>query len=518
MLAPGQIIDGKYRIIEQIAEGGMGAVFLGDNTRIGRKVAIKVLNASLAKHGVSVERFEQEAQLLARIGSEHIVSVLDMGDTPDGNSYMVMEYLEGETLGERLCRCSKLAIDESIAIAEQMLDGLAAAHSAGVVHRDIKPDNLFLTRRGERECVKILDFGVSKLVSEQPFSLTLNGTLVGTPAYMSPEQARGHAIDLRTDLYAVGVVLYECISGETPILGENTHELLFRVAQEDPRPLESLVPDLDAGLAAIVRKALTRDREERFQTAGEFQEALRAWREYSGVAIPRNKRTPSLLITPQAFQGMSPEVIRVPPLGPPRGPLTSSSRSTPPHSVAATVETALPPRRPTWPLFASLAILGTVGFLGFVRPRMQAGLEATSALAAAPEPSPVAAAVTAKNPEPAVPAASSAAPATPATPEAPEAPEAPVTPTKASATAAPERSRPSAARAFVAAPRRVDPPPPAQPAAPPALAEAPDVTAAPVTSAAAPPSLPGLAALPAAPTTTPAASAAPQGRVFRRDL
>ncbi|RYE94269.1 MAG: serine/threonine protein kinase, partial [Myxococcales bacterium] len=268
MLSPGQIIDGKYRIERCLAEGGMGAVYLGQNTRIGRQVAIKVLHGVLAKQGVQVERFEQEAQLLARIGSQYIVEVLDMGDLPSGDSYMVMEYLEGESLGERLHRRKRLEPDEAVQIVEQALTGLEAAHGAGVVHRDIKPDNLFLQRRPEGELIKILDFGVSKLQLDtqdlRHSKLTLNGTLVGTPQYMSPEQARGHETDHHTDIFAMGIVLFECIAGETPFVGENMHDLLFKVALEEPRTLASLRPDVDPKLESIVRRATARSPDNRY--------------------------------------------------------------------------------------------------------------------------------------------------------------------------------------------------------------------------------------------------------------
>jgi serine/threonine-protein kinase len=194
MLYPEDVIDGKYRIVQLIGKGGMGAVYEGENLRIKRRVAIKVLHARLAEDQSAVQRFEREAQAAARIGSERIVEVLDLGDLPSGDRYMVMEFLDGESLRERMHVHERMDPVELLPIVVELLEGLAAAHAAGIVHRDLKPDNIFLLaeHKSRSAGVKILDFGVSKFrTASGDTSTTQTGQALGTPLFMSPEQARG---------------------------------------------------------------------------------------------------------------------------------------------------------------------------------------------------------------------------------------------------------------------------------------------------------------------------------------
>lgn len=282
-LATGDIIDGKYRIVRLLGEGGMGAVYEGENVRIHRKVAIKVLHAGVAENEDAVQRFEREAQAAGRIGSEHITEVLDLGNLPDGDRFMVMEYLEGDELSNRIRQKGKLTAEETYKIAYQILEGLKAAHGAGIIHRDLKPDNVYLlkAKRGTEDFVKILDFGISKfsaLSGESGFSMTRTGAVMGTPYYMSPEQAKGaKGMDARADLYSVGVILYECLTGQVPFNADTFNELLFKIVLETPPPLEQLVPELDPNFSSLVTKSMAREPAHRFQSAQEFQDALTNW-------------------------------------------------------------------------------------------------------------------------------------------------------------------------------------------------------------------------------------------------
>jgi serine/threonine-protein kinase len=293
---PGDTIDGgKYRIVRLLGEGGMGAVYEGENTRIHRRVAIKVLHAAIAAKADVVQRFEREAQAAGRIGSEHIVEVLDLGSSPAGDRFMVMEYLEGESLGERIRRKQRLGPNEVAGVLYQLLAGLGAAHGAGIIHRDLKPDNVFLVhaRAGQRDFVKILDFGVSKFASlESELSMTKTGAVVGTPFYMSPEQARGQEIDARSDLFSVGVVAYQAVTGRVPFNAATFNELVFKIALESPEPAEQVAPDLDPDFAAIIARAMTRDAAKRFQSAAEFQRAIDAWATKAGVPLERSDAIP----------------------------------------------------------------------------------------------------------------------------------------------------------------------------------------------------------------------------------
>jgi serine/threonine-protein kinase len=273
----GAVIDGKYELVAVLGTGGMGVVYEGRNLRILRRVAIKVLHATTAESGDAVARFEQEAQAAGRIGSKHIVEVLDLGHLPNGDRYMVMEYLEGESLRDRMDRVPRAAPLQLAPLISQLLEGLGAAHAAGVFHRDLKPENVFLQRTRGGDFVKLLDFGISKFTRDTNFSKTRTGSIFGTPYYMAPEHATGSKkVDHRVDIYAVGVIMYEALSGCLPFDGEVFTELLFKIALETPPSLQALRPDLHPDWVRLVERAMARQPEARFASAAEFRDALSA--------------------------------------------------------------------------------------------------------------------------------------------------------------------------------------------------------------------------------------------------
>ena len=252
----------------------MGSVFLGEHTRIKRAVAVKILHEEKAD-SENTQRFEREAEAAGRIGSDHIVEVLDFGSTPDGDRFMVMEYLDGETLKQRLKRVGRLDPVELAALATQVAEGLGAAHAAGIVHRDLKPDNLFIvkSKAGRTDFMKIVDFGISKFntLTGEAGGMTKTGAVMGTPYYMSPEQARAtNEVDERSDLYSLGVVLYEAVTGAVPFSGNTLTELMFKIVFEEPPHPLAVVPSLDQDFAGLVLKAMARDPARRFQSAAEL--------------------------------------------------------------------------------------------------------------------------------------------------------------------------------------------------------------------------------------------------------
>jgi len=277
----GQTLDDKYRIVRVIGVGGMGTVYEGEHRLIRRRVAIKVLAKDSSHTPESVSRFERESQAAGQIGNDHILEVLDIGTTEEGQRYIVMEYLDGETLAMRIERLVRLPAGHVALLARQILVGLAAAHDAGIVHRDLKPDNVFILREkaGLLDFVKIIDFGISKFdqaATPHP-RLTSSGAVLGTPCYMSPEQARGTGVDARSDLHSVGVILFESVTGRVPFVGQNFNELMFQIATGERPHARDFVPDLDPRFEAIIDRAMQRDPEKRYQSAREFQRELEGW-------------------------------------------------------------------------------------------------------------------------------------------------------------------------------------------------------------------------------------------------
>ncbi|MBI2894834.1 MAG: serine/threonine protein kinase [Deltaproteobacteria bacterium] len=280
MLQAGTLLEDKYRLVQRIGQGAMGSVWRAEHVKLGRGIAIKFV---LAQHDAeAVARFLREARIAARIRHRHVVSITDFGSTGDGQPYIVMELLDGESLDKRLARTPRIPVHELFEYAAGALSGLEAVHAAGIIHRDLKPANIFLVREVDGIVPKIVDFGTSRATAQAaPIAgtetITTAGMIVGTPYYMSEEQVRGRRdIDARTDLYSLGVILYEALSGKVPFDADTMHALAVEIATAQPAPLGHLRPDLPAEVIAVVEKAMARDRSARYQTARELRRALLA--------------------------------------------------------------------------------------------------------------------------------------------------------------------------------------------------------------------------------------------------
>ncbi|MCB9561365.1 MAG: serine/threonine protein kinase [Kofleriaceae bacterium] len=276
----GQLIGGRYRLIGRIGKGGMGVVYEAEHVGLDKRVAVKFLLDRFTDDAEVVERFHREARTASRIGQANIIDVFDVGHAEDGRPYLVMELLAGDDLAHVIQQTGPMPAARAIHITRQILQGLEAAHAKGIVHRDMKPENVFLVRRGdEPDFVKIMDFGISKLIAatESKVRLTATGAVIGTPIYMAPEQVLAQAeLDQRVDLYAVGVMLFELLAGKPPFMANSYLGLVTQHLQVPPPPLAAARPDLPAQICAAVAHALEKDPAQRFQTATEFARALPA--------------------------------------------------------------------------------------------------------------------------------------------------------------------------------------------------------------------------------------------------
>jgi serine/threonine-protein kinase len=324
---PGDVIGGKYRIVRLIGDGGMGTVYEAHHEFLETSVALKFLHSELAKRAGLGSRFLQEARVSARIRSPHVTHVTDVDQTADGSPYLVMELLHGEPLQQAMDRQGKLPPEQAVDFALQILSGLESAHAIGVVHRDLKPDNVFIVPASGGPLLKLIDFGIAKLRASTEFQkgLTRAGVIMGTPEYMAPEQLfAAENVDHRADLYSLGVILFEMLAGRRPADGDDVEAIVAAVVSGNVRHLADLEPALAPGLVAVVERALRPDREARFGSALEMRSALAP---FAGALSYAGR------------QAANPEPM--PHAAPPRAP--QQVGSAPAFEVAQAVPKTLPP-------------------------------------------------------------------------------------------------------------------------------------------------------------------------------
>lgn len=281
-----RVLAGRYELESVLGHGGMAQVFLGTDRVLGRRIAVKVLSDRFASDGSFVARFRREAQSAAALNHPNVVGVFDTG-SDDGTHFIVMEYVRGKTLSEVIREDAPLEPQRSVEIAEGVAEALAFAHRAGIVHRDVKPGNIMLTPTGD---VKVMDFGIARATASE--SLTQTATVLGTATYFSPEQAQGDPVDARSDIYSLGVVLYEMLTGQPPFSGDSAVTIAYKHVREDPLQPSRLNPDVPPALEAIVLKTLAKNPANRYQTVDELLEDLRRYR--AGLPVRATPLLPPL--------------------------------------------------------------------------------------------------------------------------------------------------------------------------------------------------------------------------------
>src|ERR687891_2913745 len=325
----GRLISGRYRLIGPLGEGGMATIWRGLDEQLDREVAVKILRPQFSSDPGFTARFKQEARAAGSLAHPNIVSVYDYGtDAESGDQYIVMQLVEGRDLSSVLRERATLGADDAVRVGIAVASALEAAHRRGIVHRDVKPGNILITEDGD---VKVTDFGIARAVSEA--SMTVTGTTLGSVHYFSPEQARGDEVTGRSDVYALGIVLYEMLTGRRPFEGDSAAGVALKRLNEDPPPPSTYRP-VPSGLSAIVMRALERDPAPRFPDAGSMAEALRVWQK-NPEAIP-----PGVAAAGVAAAAGSPP--------PPAAPIPASGEPTVyvPPRVARPSDRGMPPRRP----------------------------------------------------------------------------------------------------------------------------------------------------------------------------
>jgi beta-lactam-binding protein with PASTA domain/predicted Ser/Thr protein kinase len=360
-IAAGTMIDERYRVISRVGSGGMAEVYCAEDTQLGRRVAVKLLHERFAQDAEFVERFRREASSAASLSHANIVSVYDRGEW-GGTYYIAMEFLDGRSLDSIVREEAPLDPDRAIELTEQVLRAARFAHRRNVVHRDLKPHNVIIDDEGR---VKVTDFGIARAGASE---ITQTGSIMGTARYLSPEQAQGHAVGARSDLYAIGIMLYELLTGTVPFEGESVVAIALRHLSEPPRPPSTIVPSISPNLDAIVMRALEKDPERRFADADEFLGALEAERE----RLRRDDGSHTAALAPLAPMGVMPSpayphpaTYTTQPIGP-IGPATGVYGTAPAYWDPNTTGILPPgtillppggaPRRPVWPW----ALLGVI--------------------------------------------------------------------------------------------------------------------------------------------------------------
>jgi serine/threonine-protein kinase len=445
MIEAGSVIGGRYRLDHVLGEGGMGAVWAATHTLTHKRVAIKLLKAEIASAD-TLRRFVREARAASAVRHPNVVQVHDILSLDDGSPAMVMDFLEGETLGQFLARSGPIALTELAAIMAPVVSAVGSAHAAGIIHRDLKPDNIFLARLGDgRTESMVLDFGIAKVM---PFSeemsgasaLTHSGAVLGTPYYMAPEQAFGEKdVDARVDVWALGVILYECSSGRKPIDGETLGQVFKAITAGKTTPLQEVAPHLPPDFVTLVDGMMQRDREKRIADLREPFERLRGW---SGTSVRAFGAVLSIP-PPASVPFDATERASVRPGAPASGPVVSAAQGLGASAVPVTKGVGAVRKSALTPVVLGGGLLGALGLAAVVAALLREPTRAADTAASGSSLASTALSLSASTAPSAVPAPPTSASASGAV-------------ASASASAAPQKSRAGTAKSSApgASPRR----------------------------------------------------------------
>ena len=350
----GTVLAERYHVLKKLGEGGMGQVYLAEHVKMGRKSAVKVMHPAMIHDAGAIGRFNREAANASRINHPNVAGIYDFGETPEGLVYLAMEFIEGETLTDLLKANGALPPLRAAEIARQTAEALHVAHEMGIVHRDLKPDNIMITKDHDGDdCVKVVDFGIAKAAGGEGQNVTRTGMVVGTPEYMSPEQLSGDKLDGRSDLYSLGLVTFNMLTGRLPFPSETTQSAMIARLTEEPRPLAEMKADVSwpPEMQAVMDRVLARDVNKRYQKAREFGRAI----------VDAAAQMPA-----RASAGAGTMVIA--PVAPNGQTAPRSARPTPGGSVPAAGGRAGSPRRSRVPLIAGVVeLLGAAGAFAVMR-------------------------------------------------------------------------------------------------------------------------------------------------------
>jgi serine/threonine-protein kinase len=388
----GSVVADRYHIIKKLGEGGMGAVYLAEHVKMGRKSALKVMHPGMNSDPDAIARFNREASNASRLSHPNICGIYDFGETPDGLIYLAMEFIEGKALADLVEKDGALQPARAASIVHQTADALQVAHDAGIVHRDLKPDNIMVAKhRDGTDLVKVVDFGIAKASSSEAQKVTKTGMVVGTPEYMSPEQLAGDKLDGRSDIYSLGLVAFNCLTGKLPFPSETAQEAMIMRLTDRPRTLSEMRPDVawPEDVQAVLDKALARDSAERYQSAAQFgREFAAAVQEMPAVAATEGA---TQVIGAQSLAAAT-SAKTAPVAAVPKTRVAGAGESKSPAKGGAAAPAPVEKKTPLVPILAGVAVVAVVGYFGMTK--LGGGSEPTAAdsgaqVAQAPTPAPL---------------------------------------------------------------------------------------------------------------------------------